>query len=171
MEIPAQDDHKTEEFRDFARHNHAGSTDGPAEGEVFLHNIERVANLEAVFNNPYYKMVVDGMSDVEMMRLCAIHLMEKLDFRAAGRLLGQLAHLRSRSMCAPAAAPAETTPLPEAGTARPPAPVYRLDPEAMPLRLPALTEGEQRLRALSDEELARQYRIATKRMLQRQKDR
>jgi hypothetical protein len=174
MEIPQQDDHKFEEFRDLARRRYGGPVTGPVNGEIFLHNVDRFATLESICHNPYHELVFGNLSDLQLMRICVHHLMEKLDYRGAGKLLRdiqriEVAHSRLRRSVPPGAeaapdpAPApETPPAPQAPPAPEPArrEIFKLDPEAKPVQAPPLTQAEAYLRSLSDRELIRQLQQA-----------
>ena len=111
----------------------------PAHGEPFEHplvDIERITRLRAIAGDPYHKTVFGNLSTSEMMRVCALHLIENRDFRRA-------ASVRSISFSTVAAK----------AKARPRETSARTSEASEP---EPLTPYQAHMRSLSDRELARQ---------------
>ena len=118
-----------DERREQARNRWGGRRAGAGAKprKQILRDIDRAAALLDVAESPYLQLALAGRSPIELIRICAMHLMEAQDFKAAGRLFNQVI----RHQLAMAGMP-EPPPAPE--------PDYELaaeDPEPAPPQNPS----------------------------------
>ena len=71
-----------------------GSKAPPQEHELL--DQERLARLRAIIDNPYNRLVFDGLSTIELARICANAVLEQGDVEQAGKMFTQIAKLEAK---------------------------------------------------------------------------
>ncbi len=155
------EDYLVEEFRGLARTRWGGKRPGAgAKPRRQLVNIDRAAKLLAITDNPYLRLAFQGLPTIELMRICAWHLMEGCDYKSGGRLLKHMLDFEEQAAERRRKAIADgEEPEPEPAPRPDPTEEYELDVEAKPVRPAPVHEEDIYLRSLSDREIARQLTV------------